>query len=105
LAVQAVAQVAGVDLQSQLPAVDVDLYMTRLAVFIETLERANTLGGVAQRLVNLAGGEGGHGCLRGGIGETQDRSSACKKARLMSPSITPGATGRPATKRKSGVSV
>ncbi|MNN71761.1 hypothetical protein D3C81_1877240 [compost metagenome] len=101
---QAVAQVAGVDVERQAPAVDVDLYVTGLAGVVDSLEGANALGGIAQLLVNLAGGEGGHGCLRGEIGEAQDNSSACKKARLVWPGFTPGATGRPATKRKPGVS-
>ncbi|MNP83480.1 hypothetical protein D3C76_1824380 [compost metagenome] len=59
---QAMTQVSAVDIKGQSPAFDVDLYRTWL--FIEALERAKFQGGVAQLLVNLAGGQGRHGWLR-----------------------------------------
>ena len=63
---QAVAQMPGVDLKGQTPAIDVDQDVAGPALFFEPLESANTLGDVAHLLVNLAGGEGGHGCLQCG---------------------------------------
>ena len=64
LAMQAVAQMIAVDIQGHAPALDVDLRVALSGLIGETRERANALGDITQLLVNLAGGQGRHGCLR-----------------------------------------
>ncbi|MOA60246.1 hypothetical protein D3C78_1850730 [compost metagenome] len=62
LAMLAVAQVGAVDIQAQMPALDIHLH--RAGSLIKALERAQAQGGIAQLLVNLSGCQGWHRCLR-----------------------------------------
>ena len=64
LAMQAVAQMIAVDIQGQAPALDVDLRVAASGLIGETRERANALSDITQLLVNLAGVQARHGCLR-----------------------------------------
>ncbi|MNV89097.1 hypothetical protein D3C71_1833640 [compost metagenome] len=63
---QAVAQVCAIDIKAKTPMLDVDMHRTGL--IFKALERAQVQGCIAQLLVNLAGGQGRHGCLRA-VGE------------------------------------
>ncbi|MNG08833.1 hypothetical protein D3C84_922180 [compost metagenome] len=59
----AVAQVGAVDIQAQMPALDIHLH--RAGSLIKALERAQAQGGIAQLLVNLSGCQGRHGVSGG----------------------------------------
>lgn len=53
-----VAHMDAVDVEGQAPAFDIDLNLAGPGVFIEAPQRVDAQGGIAQCLVNLAGGQG-----------------------------------------------
>lgn len=82
LATLAMQQAIAVDTEAQAPAFDIDVHLAGLRLFGKEYQTPNFQRGVAQLLVNLAVGQGGHRVLRWNRGVAQDRVCACRCQRV-----------------------